>query len=132
MITADDIADLARKLVGDTANEVRIRCGVSRAYYAAFHYCETAAKSWCNQLSAAEKEDRGNHAQLYHRLENLCKDKVAENGLKLMAAEAKKLRTLRVQSDYHLNDTVDQRTFIRSLHLMGQVKLHLDSLSAHK
>lgn len=129
MITADDIADLARKLVGETANEVRIRCGVSRAYYAAFHYCEIAANSFCSQLSEADKEDRGNHAQLYHRLENLSKNKATEGNLKLMAAEAKKLRTLRVQSDYHLNETVNQRDFGRSIHHMSQVKSYLESLS---
>lgn len=129
MITADDIADLARKLVGDTATEVRIRCGVSRAYYAAFHYCETAANSFCSALSDADREDRGNHAQLYYRLENLSNDDAIANNLKLMAAEAKKLRTLRVRSDYHLNDTVDKRTFERGLHHMSEVKSYLESLN---
>lgn len=129
MITADDIADLARKLVGETANEVRVRCGVSRTYYAAFHYCETAANSLCNQLSDEDKKNRGSHDQLYYRLENLSKDNGTEKNLQLMAAEAKKLRTLRVRSDYHLNDTVDKKLFERSLHHMSQVKGYLESLN---
>lgn len=128
MIKADDIAQLARVLVTDTANEARIRCAVSRAYYAAFHYCDFAATSWCNPLPAADKKDKGEHAQLYLQLQTCCKDTSLEKDLKLMVAEAKKLRDLRIQSDYELNDTVDQKVFGRSIHLMSQVKSYLDSL----
>lgn len=130
MIKADDIAQLARTLVTDTANETRIRCGVGRAYYAAYHYCDIAAKSWCNSLPDADKKDKGEHAQLYLQMQTCCKDASLQNDLKLMVAEARKLRDLRVQSDYHLNDTVDQKVFGRSIHLMSQVKSYLDLLVA--
>ena len=129
MIKADDIAQLARGLVTDTANEARIRCGVSRAYYAAFHYCNFAATSWCNPLPTADKKDKGEHAQLYLQLQTCCKDASLDKDLKLMVAEAKKLRDLRIQSDYRLNETVDQKVFGRSIHLMGQVKIYLDSVA---
>lgn len=128
MITADDIADLARNLVTDTAKEARIRCGVSRAYYAAFHYCKAAADTWCNSLPETDKKDRGEHAQLYHQLKNHSKDASKETHLRTMAAEAGKLKDLRVESDYYLSATVDQKTFIRSTHHMSNVKKHLDSL----
>ena len=128
MIKADDIAQLARVLVTDTANEARIRCGVSRAYYAAFHYCDFAATAWCNPLPVAGKKDKGEHAQLYLQLQTCFKDARLEKDLKLMVAEARKLRDLRTQSDYKLNDTVDKKTHIRSLHLMSQVKSYLDSI----
>jgi hypothetical protein len=128
LIKADDIAQLARVLVTETANEARIRCAVSRAYYAAFHYCDFAATSWCNPLPAADKKDKGEHAQLYLQLQTCCKDASLEKDLKLMVVEAKKLRDLRIQSDYELTDTVDQKVFGRSIHLMGQVKSYLDSL----
>lgn len=111
------------------ANEVHIRCGVSRAYYAAYHYCDQAAKSWCNQLPDAEKKDRGSHAQLYRRLENFSKDKSTETNLKLMAAEAKNLRNLRVKADYHLSDNLDNKVMLRSLSHMSQVKGYLDSIT---
>lgn len=128
MITADDIADLARNLVTDTAKEVRVRCGVSRAYYAAFHYCKTAANTWCHPLPETDKKDRGEHAQLYYQLKNHGKDASKETHLRIMAAEAGKLKDLRVESDYCLSATVDQKTFARSLHIMNQVKNSLDSL----
>ena len=128
MITADDIADLARNLVTQTANEVRIRCGVSRAYYAAFHYCNSAANSFCNQLTDSEKEGRGEHSKLYLRLEKHCKDTSNDSNLKLIAAEAKKLRSLRLEADYNLNATVDQKSHIRSLSHMSQVKNYLNLL----
>ena len=128
MITADDIADLARNLVTDTANEARIRCGVSRAYYAAFHYCKTAAATSCYPLPETDKKDRGEHAQLYHQLKNKSKETSKETHLRTMAAEAGKLTDLRVESDYYLSKTVDQKTFARSLHHMKQVKSSLDSL----
>lgn len=128
MITADDIADLARNLVTETAKEARIRCGVSRAYYAAFHYCRTAANTWCNPLTKADKKGRGEHAQLYHQLKNYSKDALKVISLRTMAAEAGKLKDLRVESDYKLGLTVNQKTFARSLHIMNQVKSSLDSL----
>ncbi len=128
MITADDIADLARNLVTDTANEARIRCAVSRAYYAAFHYCKTAANKWCNPLPETDKKNRGEHAQLYYQLNNHSKDASKENSLRTLAAEAGKLKDLRVQSDYYLDAAVDQKIFARSLHIMNQVKNSLDSL----
>lgn len=128
MITADDIADLARNLVTDTAKEARIRCGVSRAYYAAFHYCRTAANKWCNPIPEADKKKGRSHDQLFLQLKNHSKDTSKIKNLQTMAAEAEKLRVLRVESDYYLSATVDQKTFIRSLHIMSQVKNSLDSL----
>lgn len=128
MITADDIADLARNLVTQTANEVRIRCGVSRAYYAAFHYCDSAANSFCNQLTDSEKEGRGDHSKLYLRLEKHGKHTANDNNLKLMAAEARKLRSLRLEADYVLSAAVDQKSHIRSLSHMRQVKDYLNLL----
>ena len=122
MITADDIADLARNLGTQTANEVRIRCGVSRAYYAAFHYCEKAANQFCNQLPDSDKEGRGDHSKLYVRLEKHSNDTSNEDNLRKMAAEARNLRTLRVDADYHLEKTLDLKSHGRSLHYMNQVK----------
>ena len=129
MITADDIAKLARELGGPMANEVRIRGSISRAYYAAYHYCDQAANSWCDPLPNAVKEEKRSHEQLYHRLENFSKNKAIEKDLKLMAAEAKNLRSLRVRADYYLNDNFDQKTIIRSLSHMSQVKSCLDLIT---
>lgn len=126
MIIADDLAKLARELGGPMANEVRIRGSVSRAYYAAYHYCDQAANSWCDPLPAAAKEEKRSHEQLYHRLENCSKNKTIEKDLKLMAAEAKNLRNLRVRADYYLSDNFDQKSVIRSLSYMSQVKSYLD------
>lgn len=128
MITANDIAQLARDLNLPTANEARIRCSVSRAYYAAYHYCDQAANTWCNPLPEAEKKDRPTHAQLYLRLEKFSKDKVTEKELQAMAKEAKNLRLLRVKADYNLTDSLDQKTVTRSLSYMSQVKSYLDSI----
>ena len=128
MTTADEIADLARNLGGPTANEVRIRCGISRAYYAAFHYCEMAANNFCEQLPESDKKDRGNHSQLYVRLENHSKSRANELNLKKMAAEAQNLKNLRVDADYHLNKILDLKLHGRSLHYMNQVKYYLNEL----
>lgn len=116
MITADDIADLARNLVTDTAKEARIRCGVSRAYYAAFHYCKTAANTWCNPIPDADKKKGRSHDQLFLQLKSHSKDTSKIKSLQTMAAEAEKLRDLRVASDYELGATVDKKDFERSLH----------------
>ena len=128
MITADDIADLARNLNTEIANEARVRCGMSRAYYAAFHYCKVAANTWCHPLPVADKENRGEHAQLYHQLKNHSKDVSKEINLRTMAAEAGKLKDLRVISDYDLATTVNKRDLERGLHHMSKVRNCLDSL----
>lgn len=128
MVNADDIAKLARELATPMANEARIRCSVSRAYYAAFHYCDLAANTWCKPLSKDDEKDRQTHQQLYHRLENFSIDKTTEKDLQAMSQEAKNLRSLRVQADYYLNEKLDQKTIARSLNYMSQVKLYLDSI----
>lgn len=122
MIKPDDIAKLARGLCGQLADETRIRCAVSRSYYAAFHHCQMAADQWCAPLTAAEEQDKGKHERLYARMQGHSKVPQLDAGLRTMAEQAKKLRNLRVTSDYDLSANVTKVDLDRGLTILRQVE----------
>lgn len=122
MIEIKDIADLARKLCAPAANESRIRCAIGRAYYAAYHYCLSAADAWCTQLRPEEEEGKGKHEKLYDRLQGHSKKQELDKELRLIAEDAKKLRTLRVGADYDLSKDYSMRDLTRGLGFLKQVE----------
>jgi len=130
LIQIDDIELLARTLVNDTANEARLRCAVSRAYYAAFHRCKSAADLWCRDLTESEKENKGEHSKVYAQLEDCSADLDKAENLKLMAAEAKKLKMLRITADYKLDKSVDNKDHLRSLQHMNKVKEYFAAINS--
>ncbi len=125
MIQIDDIESLARNLVTSTANEAKVRCAISRAYYAAFHHCKNAAKLWCRTLTESEKLHKGEHSKIYAQLEECSIHREKAENLKLMAAEAKKLKILRITADYQLEKNVGSQDHLRSLQHMNKVKGYL-------
>ena len=129
MIKIDDIERLARELINDRANEVKHRCAISRAYYATFHYCKNAATKWCNPLPESEKENKGEHSKLYLQLDTCSKDQAKAGNLRLMAAEARKLKNLRTRADYNLDETLDGKDYTRGMSYLSQVKTYLSELN---
>lgn len=129
MITPEDIAKLARNLAGQLADETRVRCAIGRSYYAAFHYCRCAAGNWCDPLPPNEKQGRGEHEKLYARLQGHSKISGLDAGLRTIAEQAKKLRNLRVDADYHLNKTMNTKDLTRSLAYLSQIEKEFASLS---
>lgn len=122
MIKIEDLEQLARDLINDRSKEVKFRCAISRAYYAAYHYCREAADSWCEPLPENQKTDKGEHAKLFLRLKTCSKEKAKSENLKLMALEAEKLRNFRLTADYDLLNNKISSEYSRSLHLMAQVR----------
>jgi hypothetical protein len=129
MITPQDLAELSRSLVGSVTPEVRIRCAISRSYYAAYHFCNLAANNWCNDLSPGEDTNKGAHEKLYARLQNHSKFSALDNDLRLIAQHAKKLRDFRIKADYHLDDTVTQKDHTRGLVWMVEIQKKFEQLS---
>lgn len=131
MISADDFAKLSRNLVGTIPTETRIRCAIGRAYYAVFHYCQKCADTYCGELTAQEKKDQGKHSRLYLRLEGHSKHLALDTHLRTLASEAKKLRDLRVRSDYHLeNDTLTERELRDGLRLLTAIEAEYKSIQS--
>lgn len=128
MIQIDDIESLARNLVTDTASEARLRCAISRAYYAAFHHCKSAANKWCRALTEPEKLHKGEHSKIYAQLEACSNHREKAENLKLMAAEAQKLKILRITADYQLEKNIDNKDHLRSLQYMNKVKDYLSGI----
>ncbi|MEQ1601029.1 MAG: hypothetical protein HOP04_10925 [Methylophilaceae bacterium] len=126
MIEPRDFEDQARGIVGTLPTEVKFRTGISRAYYAAFHYCNVAAKTWCNQLPNTEKKDKGIHEQLYCQLQKPSNLAVVDSSLRSMAELAKKLKFLRVDADYHLDKTISNKEYTSALSYMSNVKKELE------
>lgn len=131
MIRADDFAKLSRNLVGSLPTETRIRCAIGRAYYAVFHYCQKCADQYCGELTAQEKQDQGKHSRLYLRLEGHSKYPALDAHLRTLAVEAKKLRDLRVRSDYHLEtDTLTDRELKDGHRLLAAVENEYKSIQS--
>lgn len=133
MVSAKEIATYARNIVGQIANETRLRNGVGRAYYAAFHYCQTAADSWCYDLSpqeidALDPRQKGVHSILYFRLKTKCRFTEIDKDLKFLASEAQKLKDLRTDADYYLNRVVNMDSYNRSLHHLNIVETTITEL----
>lgn len=129
MILAEDFSKLARTLVGSLPTEPRVRCAIGRAYYAAYHYCLTCANAYCGELTAEEARDQGKHSKLYIRLDGHSKDPKLDVQLRTIATHAKKLRDLRVRSDYHLiDDTLTDRDLLDGLRLLGNVEQEYKSM----
>jgi len=123
VIEASDYAKLARNLVGSLPTETRIRCALGRAYYAVYHYCLECASTYCGELTAEEAKDQGLHSKLYLRLEGHSKTQELDVQLRTIADYAKKLRNLRVRSDYHLVDqTLTERDLIDGLRLLTNIE----------
>lgn len=129
MITADDFAKLSRNIVGSLPTESKIRCAIGRAYYAVYHYCQSCATAYCGELTPDEVKDQGKHSRLYLRLEHHSKDPKLDVQLRTIASHAKKLRDLRVRSDYHLDsDTLTNRDLLDGHRLLKGVEEEYKSL----
>lgn len=127
MIDPSDFESQARNIVGTNPTEVKMRTGISRAYYAAFHYCKLAANTWCNQLSEIEKKDKkGSHEQLFFQLQKPSNLTIVDDSLRNMAEQAKKLKTLRLDADYELSKTINNRDYTSALNFMSNVKKELE------
>lgn len=129
MIAADDYAKLARNLAGQLMQEPRIRCALGRAYYAVYHYCQECANVHCGQLTTQEAEHQTSHTKLYLRLSNHSKTPTLDVKLRTIAEDAKKLRDLRVRSDYHLmDDTLTSRDLTYGLQLLTNIESEYRSI----
>jgi len=96
---------LAKELIGQTsrptAEEARLRCAISRAYYAAF--CETRDYLIANERFAFVPRGRGGvHQQIRAHLEQLATvaSPKRQKVLKRMAARLQDLAQKRVIADY--------------------------------
>jgi len=137
VLSAKDIATYARQIVGETANEVRLRNGVGRAYYAAYHYCQQAANTYCDTFTKEEIDQLPNnqkttHANLFLRLKTKCRDEDNKKNLKFMADQASKMKDFRVTADYHLDKVINHDSFIRCLTHLSEVETTLTALTPTK
>jgi hypothetical protein len=117
--------ELARALQAQ-GTEVKLRTCVSRAYYAGYHWCEDAAKRFCDPLPpAVASADKGSHWRIYMQLEKTCREPRVKDDLRVMALRARTLRGYRVTADYKLGATVDGKDATQSVTIAGQLqKLH--------
>lgn len=122
MISPVDFAKLSRELVGSIPTEVRVRCAIGRAYYAAYHYCLKCANVHCGELTTEEANNKGLHMKLYLRLEGHSKDAQYDTQLRTLSSQAKKLRDLRVRSDYHLDDDLTDRDLSYGHVLLNEIQ----------
>lgn len=100
---------LANEL-GSGVSECYLRTSISRAYYAAYHGCDT----WHKALPMPGTDTGpagGRHQQLLNRLYNPApevKDPVERSTSKILSSQLGALRGYRVTADYMLGETVDQ------------------------
>lgn len=125
MIEPKDLLVYARNLHTATAKEVQLRSAISRAYYAAFHYCDRSAQKFCDELSATSPElskGVGTQEKVYIRMERYCREPKVKEDVRTMAQVAKNLRNLRTDADYKLHKTVGGKEATRGLSYASQVE----------
>jgi len=108
VIGPDDLLEEARELAKTArSREVRRRSAMSRAYYAAFHRADEAARSAGYRFDASE--GAGSHVHLLAFLARL-----PDPGARTAARSLKTLKKQRVLSDYQLAEDI-------SMHMVEQV-----------
>lgn len=109
MNTPQDLLELAKRLRVSGA-EVDLRCAVSRAYYALFHFCNIYHSSLPFPGIAAPSGKGGDHFNLAHKLKNVAPELSKHNPD--LAIKSKQLGTVldalrgqRHDADYDLYKT---------------------------
>jgi len=116
MIDPSDLIKFARELYGPSANEVRLRGAISRAYYGAYHYCDQIADKYCGELSESDlAREKGMHIQLFVRMDRYCDDVAVVEDVRILGQQAKKLHYRRIKADYDLTGTIVGRDVNESL-----------------
>ena len=106
MISAAELSIYARGVDVSNGGECELRCKISRLYYAAYHFCNTAAAVLCGDLAPGEGENLGSHERLFLRMQGHSKFSAADRSLRVMAEQTKKLKALRVLADYEIGKVV--------------------------
>lgn len=120
-ITCTDLIALSQRLIAGT-NEVDLRSGVSRSYYAAYHHlC-----AWELKLPVPGSNSGpggGAHQQLANRLNNPAPECSSEQKKlsKTLSAMMSHAKTKRHAADYDLNGTIDQLSATQSVAAAQQI-----------
>ncbi len=130
MLTPDDLFDHANKAFQvNSSREVFARSGISRAYYACYHYCLNAANNWCSPLPKEQKQDAGNHEQLIRRLKSQGRHQPAKAHLTTLADMLHRARDLRVDADYHLDSAVGQDEYYKALKFGREIQKKVSEIA---
>lgn len=94
----EEYLDLARNMSGESSNppsqEARLRCAISRAYYAAFN--QTCARMRTHEENQVIPLDGGSHAIVINQLQNS-----QDHERRRVGTALGRLKRNRVQADYY-------------------------------
>lgn len=128
MLTPNDLLEHAnRAYQANVAREEWARAGVSRLYYACYHFCKQAATMWCSSLPDHLAET-GEHQKLIRRLKTQGKDSTIKSHLTNLANILGKALDERVNADYYLDRAVGQDQYAKSLRYGREIKLKVDEI----
>ena len=117
-IRADDLHALALELKS-SKEEVRLRAGASRAFYAAYHWCEAIRF----KFSIPRPSNVGSHHALIQALSNFeDAKKTTRSNIRILGRLLTRARRLRVAADYNLDEDFSVNKAEESVLLAGQVK----------
>ncbi|WP_122266878.1 hypothetical protein [Pseudomonas syringae] len=96
-VSANEFFDQSQRLI-DSANEIDLRCAVSRGYYSAYHVALITAASL--SLDEFKSSGVGAHEQLIRKFES------KGPGLKNIARRLRDKKRVRCVADYQLEEKV--------------------------
>ena len=129
MLTPDQLLDHANQgFQTRIAREEWARSGVSRLYYACYHFCNKAAESWCSGLPEHLAEKKGHHQKLITRLKNQARQDAIKSHLIDLANMLGKALNERVDADYFLDRQVNEDSYARTLMCGRQIKAKFEEI----
>lgn len=130
MLTPGDLLEHSNKAFQhNVAREVFARTGISRAYYACYHFCLKAANDWCFTLPRDQREKAGYHEQLIRRLKGCGKHEITKADLITLADMLGKARDLRVDADYFLDRPVGELDYRKALVVGRQIQAKVEEIT---
>lgn len=131
MLTPDELLDHANQgfQTRVTTSEAWARSGVSRLYYASFHFCRKAANDWCNPLPDDLAKNTGHHQQLIRRLKSQGKQPIIKSQLTALADMLGKALDERVDADYYLERQVGQDQYTKALRFGRAIKSKVEEIA---
>lgn len=122
-----ELAHKLKTIPSTCHDEVRWRSAISRAYYAAFNIASNYAQaSLSREWSLAEEECKEGET---HKVVFLTFQKCTNKELKKVGLDLRKLRDLRVSSDYEGEFNPSERDLDKSLIYADDIVQKIDSLN---
>lgn len=128
MLTPNDLLEHAnRAYQHNVAREEWARAGVSRLYYACYHFCKQAATMWCSSLPDHLAET-GEHQKLIRRLKHQGQEPMIKSHLTYLANVLGKALDVRVDADYYLERPVGNDEYAKSLKYGREIKNKIEEI----